>query len=274
MSRPADVRLFSESSMPVVWTHRWLLIDLTIRELRTRYLSGLSGAFWVLVHPLALLAVYGYVFTVIFQARFPESSQAGFVPYLAVGLWPWLAFSESLQRAASAIRDNADLVGRVPFPQELLVYARVAAIFLTHTIGFFAVLVVLKFMGAPIHLVMLPMALLLLVVLAVFAAGLGLILATLQVFFRDVQQVLPPLLMIWFFATPILYPPSLVPARMSVLLVANPLSWYVGKMRDLLLGGEISYQPLDLLWVLVTLLALAGGVALFRRCSGRFQDFL
>ncbi len=260
--------------MPVVWTHRWLLIDLTIRELRTRYFSGLSGAFWVLAHPLALLAVYGYVFTVIFQARFPESNQVGFVPFLAVGLWPWLAFSEALQRAASAIRDNADLVGRVVFPQELLVYARVAAVFLTHAIGFLAVLLVLKLLGTPVHLAWLPLALLLFALLAVFAAGVGLILATLQVFFRDVQQVLPPLLMIWFFATPILYPPSLVPARLSGLLAANPLAWYVGKMRDLLLGGDIGYQPLDVAWVVATVLTLVAGVALFRRCSGRFQDFL
>jgi lipopolysaccharide transport system permease protein len=242
--------------------------------LRTRYLSGLSGAFWLLAHPLALLAVYGYVFTVIFQARFPESDQVGFVPFLAVGLWPWLAFSEALQRAVPAIRDNADLVGRVAFPQELLVYARVAAVFLTHTVGFLAVLVVLKLLGTPVHLAWLPLAVLLLAVLAVFATGLGLILSTLQVFFRDVQQVLPPLLMIWFFATPILYPPSLVPARLSGLLVANPLTWYVGKMRDLLLGGELWYQPMDLLWFLLTLLTLAAGIALFRRCSGRFQDFL
>ena len=176
--------------MPLVWTHRWLLLNLTIRELRARYLSGLSGVFWVLVNPLALLAIYAYVFTVIFQARFPEAAESGFVPFLAVALWPWLAFSESLQRAASAVRENADLVGKVAFPRELLVYARVAAVFLTHAIGFLAVLVVLKLLGTPVHLAWLTLAVVLLALLAVFAAGLGLILATLQVFFRDLQQVL------------------------------------------------------------------------------------
>lgn len=260
--------------MPVVWTHRWLLFELTVRELRTRYFSGLSGAFWILAHPLALLAVYGYVFTVIFQARFPESEHAGFVPFLAVGLWPWLAFSEALQRATPAIRDNADLVGRVAFPQELLVYSRVGAVFLTHAAGFLAVLLVLRVLGTPIELAYLPAAFLLLALLVLFATGLSLVLATLQVFFRDTQQVLPPLLMVWFFATPILYPPSLVPARLSGLLAANPLAWYVQKTRDLLLPGGYAYEPMDLLWVLLTLLFLAGGVALFRRCSGKFQDFL
>ena len=221
-----------------------------------------------------LLAVYAFVFTTIFKARIPETAGVSFVPYLAVAFWPWTAFSESILRSANSISANAAMIGKVAFPAELLPLSTVTATFLMHMAGYLAVLLVLQLMGTDIHWWGLAAAIPLLVFMFIFASGLALFTSALQVFVRDVSQILPPLMTFWFFTTPILYSSSLLPEKLAFVIKLNPMTWYVERLRDFLLVGNFDGSVSDLLVPLLSVIVFWVSLVFFRRFSGHFEDFL
>ncbi|WP_238985388.1 ABC transporter permease [Nitrosococcus halophilus] len=258
----------------LVWQHRALFRRFLVREIKGRYLGSFSGYFWVLLQPLAQLAIYSLVFTTIFRVRFPELEQHSFVVFVAIALWPWLAFHEGILRATVAITNNAGLIRKIALPYELLVYTAVGGSYAVHGVGFLLVLGVLTILGAELSLSALPLVLLLLGLLLLFTIGVALILSVLQVFLKDIEHVLAPVFMLLFYASPILYPLSLVPEPFRTLILANPLSYFFDRLRALLMFGEWSPSGADVLAVLGSVLVFVAGLRLFRRCAGRFEEFL
>lgn len=258
----------------LIGQYRALFQHFLVREIKSRYLGSLSGYFWVLAQPLAQLALYSLVFTTIFQVRFPQLEQHSFVEFVAIALWPWLAFQEGIQRALVAISNNAGLIKKIALPYELLVYTAVGGSYAVHGAGFLLVLGVLSVLGSELHLLTLPAVLWLLGLLFLLTMGLALILATLQVFLRDIEHVLVSVLMLWFYASPILYPLSLVPEPFRTLLRINPLSYFFDRLRDLLMFGQWKFTEVDIMVALGSVLIFGLGLAFFRRCAGRFEEFL
>lgn len=247
---------------------------LVVRAIRSDYLDNLSGFAWLILQPLMLLAVYAFVFTTIFKARIPELDPGAFVPFLAVAFWPWIAFSESVLRASNVITSNAALIGKVAFSTELLPLSVVTATFLMHMAGYAAVLAVLQFSGVDLHWAGLLPAAAVLALMYLFAAALGLFFSALHVFVRDLSQMLPPLMTFWFFLSPILYSPSLLPEGLARLVRWNPMSWFVGHLRDALMFGRFSLDWTDLLAPVFVLALCWLALRFFRRMSGHFGDFL
>lgn len=243
------------------------------RDLRSRYLGSFSGGAWALLQPLIQLGIYAVVYVYVFRAPAPAGA-GGIVPFLALGLWPWNAFADALQRATNAVPENAALIGKVALPRELLVIASTSSSFLLHGVGFLAICTVLRVSGAPIALTALPLAFLTWLQLFVFTLGLALILAAVQVFVRDLVQVLAQVLQMWMFATPVLYPREFLPERYRGWMSANPLAYYVEHFRALLIGTAPSPLQSQLVALLVAALLLGLGFALFRRLSPHFEDFL
>lgn len=258
----------------LIWEHRALFRRFLMREIKNRYLGSLSGYFWVLAQPLAQLALYSLVFTTIFQVRFPELKQHSFVVFVAIALWPWLAFHEGILRATGAISNNAGLIRKIALPHELLVYTAVGGSYIVHGIGFVLVLGVLAAFGAELFLGALPLVLLLFGLLLLLTTGVALILSVLQVFLKDIEHVLGPVFMLLFYASPILYPLSLVPEPFYTLISVNPLSYFFDRLRTLLMFGEWKFGGGDILAVLGCVLIFMAGLRLFRRCAGRFEEFL
>lgn len=254
---------------------RALFRNFLLREIRTRYLGTSTGLAWALVHPLALLAVYNFVFTYVFRVNvssaFPTDS---FLAFVAVGLWPWLATQEALARATVSLGGYAGLIRKAAFPQETIVYASVAATFAIQFAGYVIVLVALKALGKPVHLAGLVVAVPLWIVVMLAAIGISLALAGLQVFVRDVEHVLVPVLMMFMYLTPILYPTALVPESVRTFVDANPFGWLVTRMRDALLEGRLGFAWIDLAMLAGALVLLAGGLALFRRLAPHLEDFV
>lgn len=255
-------------------TWRQLLPALTGRQIRSRFIGSASGWIWLILNPLLLLAVYSFVFGVIFQARVPPGLDMPFVAWLAVALWPWLMFSEGILRGAQAIRDHAALISKVAMPREMLVLASVSAVFVLHLAGYVAVIGTLTAIGVEIHWSGLPRLALALGTLFVLTAGMALALSAIQVYVRDLEQALPTVFMLWFFLTPILYAPSLLPEQYAGLLDFNPLTWWMNEIRSALLHGEavpgwpalaLAGGSLAVLWL---------GRSIFRRLSPYFEDFL
>lgn len=256
-------------------THQFgLYRSLLGRELRSRFIGSATGWLWLIVTPLLLLSVYGFVFGVIFRARVPENFEIPFVAWLAVAMWPWLGFSDSVLKGSQAIVGNAALIGKVALPRELLVLSSASAVFVLHLVGYLAVLLAIQWLASGIHWLALPAALWVLLLVFVFTMGLSLLTAALQVFVRDLEHVLPTIFLLWFFLTPILYAPQMVPERLQGVFVWNPLFWVVERLREILLLGQWQFGPADVLMLVGSILMFVVGWWIFRRLSPSFEDFL
>lgn len=244
------------------------------RQIREKYLNSGAGLLWALFVPLAQLAIYAFVFIEIFRVRFPGMDSGGYVAFVAVAMWPWNAFAESLQRAATSVSDHRDLIGKISVPFELLPLTTVTASFLVNLAGFAAVLAIMRLLGQPVHLAGLPGTCLVLLALYGFTVGLAFFLAAVNVFVRDLAHLLPPLLMLWYFATPILYPLAFVPSPYQPVLALNPMTDYAEALRGLLLGGQWLPGLGESLLFVVAATVVALGLIFFRRVASHFEDYL
>lgn len=256
-----------------LWNYRSLALNFFQREISGRYVGSVSGVFWILIHPLALLGIYSVVFTTIFRVSLPELGTNSFVAFVALALWPWLAFQEGVLRGALAVQNNAGLVKKVAFPNELLVHGAVCATYAVHGVGFLAALGVIALTGNALHFEALPLVAVLLLMQLLFTVGFALGVAALQVLLKDVEHFMTPFLMIWFYATPVLYSIAMLPERWRYLMTLNPLAYSVGRIRDLLMHGG-GFILSDGVALLVTLLVFVVGRWFFNRLAPHFEDFL
>ena len=250
-----------------------LLWSFIQRELRFRFAGSLLGSVWTILGPLLLLGIFSVVFSQLFTQR-SDLGTENYTFYVALGLWPWMMFSDGLLRGMMAIQTNASIVKKIAFPHVLLVIAAVTSVFLQHLGGFVVVMLIFVATGTGnISVAGVPLAVLYLALLFAFTIGLSLLLASLQIFLRDIEQAAVPAIMMLHYLTPVLYPPSLIPASYRWLLECNPLALFVMRFRDcLLIGPSIQIADSHLLFATVLLLAL--GTTVFARLSPHFEDFL
>ena len=252
----------------------WLLLSFTRRELATRYAGSAWGFAWSLLHPLAQLAIYAFVFSQVFRVGVPPGyPDTSYTAFVAVALWPWIMFSEGLSRAMGSVGANAGLIRKVAFPHRLLVYSALLACCAIHVVGFVAVLIALKATGDPIALSGLPIALVLLVPYMLLAAGIGAVLAALHTLLRDVEHVVHVVITVLFYASPILYPATLIPKAFEAWVKVNPLAYFSERMREVLLQGS-GLAAGDLYWAAACFAVFAAGLWFFNRLSPSFEDFL
>jgi lipopolysaccharide transport system permease protein len=253
---------------------RWLFSSFFRREFSSRYSGTIAGGLWALGQPVLMLAIYSFVFRLVLKVGFPELGEHSFTAFIACALWPWMAFQEALQRGTQAIVSNAGLIKKVVFPHEILVFASIASTFAIHFVGFGVVWFVLVAFGEPFHAGGLLVVALAWLALFLLASGLTLLTAALQVFLKDIDHLLGPILMVVFYGTPILYPMSQVPESLQGLFALNPLVYVLEPIRSALLQG--TYAGLT---GIAILLAGAIGIfwaarAVFVRLSSSFEDFL
>jgi lipopolysaccharide transport system permease protein len=254
-------------------SNRWLLLNFVSREFSARYAGSSLGVVWAILNPLALLAIYAFIFGHFFKQRFPGMEEQSYTLLVAVALWPWMMFADGITRGMATIQANAGLIRKVAFPNVLLVYAGVLGTFGMHLLGYIAALLLLALLGNSIRWAGIPWALLLLVFLLVFTIGVAALLAALQTLLKDVEQVLPPALMMVYFLTPVLYPLSIIPEAYRGWLQLNPLAHFVQRIRDVLLVGG-GLVTADLTLAIVSILVCIFGLAVFNRLSPHFEDFL
>jgi lipopolysaccharide transport system permease protein len=212
----------------------------------------------------------------VFNMRAPggNATPAAVVPFLALGVWPWNAFSEAIVRSTTAIQDNAALIGKVALPRWILVFSTAASSFLLHGLGFCAILVLLSLLHMQIDIIWLPVALLVFLQMFVLALGFAFLFAAIQVFVRDLSQVLAQVMPLWMFLSPVLYAREYLPTQYRGWLDLNPFTYYPELFRTLLLGlGEVHASAMAIA-ALVALAVLGIGYAVFRRLDPRFEDFL
>ncbi|HEY3485546.1 MAG TPA: ABC transporter permease [Ilumatobacteraceae bacterium] len=259
---------------------RELLWNLTLRELRTKYRRSLLGWSWSLLNPLATVAIYGFVFGKLFGATAEVGDPSGiqnFALFLLCGLLPWNFFVLVQNTSMGALIGNAGLVRKVAFPREVLVFAQVGHGLVQFSIEMSLLAVVLVIAGSPL-IPWLPVTILLMILLAAFAAGLGLALAAFGVYFRDLPYLWGIVLQVWFFATPIVYPPSLLEEQLSPtlneILSYNPMARFAAAFRRTLYDGTAPGALSTLALAAIALVTLALGWKIFQRLSYRFAEEL
>lgn len=251
-----------------------MLFDLIQRDLRGRFVGSRSGWVWLILTPLLLLSVYGFVFGVIFRARVPAGMDLPFVAWLAIAMWPWLAFQDGILRATASMPDHANLIAKVALPRDLLALSAATTAFLLQCVGYLAVLLVLPLFGVELFWSGLPAAGLGLIALYLLSCGLGFVTGALRPFFRDLDALLPTLMMFWFFLTPILYAPEMLPESMQDLWIYNPIAGVMNDLRAALLEGAIRPGTSTLVMLGVGAAVFIGGRALFCRLAPYFEDYL
>lgn len=281
------------TSRTSLWTEyksaRELTLNLTLRELKGKYKRSALGWTWSLLNPLATIAIFSIVFKYFLKIQPPLGDPSGlknFALFLVAALLPWNYLNNGLMGSMGALVGNANLVKKVYFPREALVVSNVASWAYSLLIEF-AVAVAIYLLFGNMVLPWLPVVLLLIAIQSIFVLGLGLLLSVLNVYFRDVQHLITILLLVWFYATPIVYPisyvvdadnkqPELWGHVIPVLFLykLNPMVRLVEAYRDALY--DLRFPPLfDLVYVtLFGLVTLAIGLWAFRRLQGRLAEEL
>ena len=264
--------LYLKTALKDFSSNRDLLWNFVIRDFKSRYAGSLLGIFWNVIHPLTSIIIYVVVFSRFMGARLPGTSDVyAYGIYLCAGLLPWNAFAEVISRSTTVFMDQAHLLKKVNIPKKLLGGSIVVSSFINFLIGYSIFLIFLLLTGHRLGwtgLVLIG----LLALQFVFSFGLGLILSTLNVFFRDVSQLVGVVLQFWFWLTPIIYLEEILPQIARSLLYFNPMYYFVRGYQVVVL-----YDVLPPVWLVGTasalaVAALAGGSMVFFRFRDEIVD--
>jgi lipopolysaccharide transport system permease protein len=261
-----------------IWTYRELIRNLVVRDVKVRYKNSVLGVLWSLINPLLMTLVFTVVFTVMTGAG---RNVANFPVFVLCALLPWQFFSASVIGATSSIATNGNLVNKVYFPREILPAATVLA----ELVNFCLALVVLFGMIFAFGIKLTPWILLLPLVMLVqllFTLGVGFILATLNVFYRDTQQIMGVLMLAWFFMTPIFYPVSILPRNYQLwdmtidvwrwAHILNPMTSLIATYRVILYNSAPPAFDFLLRTAVTAVAFLLLGIVFFRNYSWRFAE--
>jgi homopolymeric O-antigen transport system permease protein len=251
-----------------LWEYRELLHFLAWRDVKVRYKQTLLGGAWAIIQPLSAMVVFSLIFGRL--AKMPSDG----VPYpifSLAALVPWTFFANGLSHVSNSLVGSANLIKKVYFPRLVMPIAAVLAGLIDFLLAFVVLLAMMFYYGLvpTLNALWLPMLLLLALVAAL---GAGLWLAAMNVQFRDVRYIVPFLIQLWLFATPIVYPSNLLSEPWRTLYGLNPMAGVVEGFRWALLGTDTAPGPMVVVSGLVALGLLIGGVFYFRRLEKTFAD--
>lgn len=238
-----------------------ILRALVSKELKVKYKRSVLGFFWSLVTPLALTGIYLFVFVYVYRVP-----QKDFILFLLSGLLPWQYFNTGLVAATNSIIDNAPMVRKVYFPRVLVPASTVASNLINFLMGLGLLIVIVLATGRPLWLY-LHWLILAVLLETMLCFGAGLALCVWNVYLRDIRQIINILLLVLFFATPIVYDLTLVPERFRLLLLANPLTSIMHLYRAALFESSNPGASVVLLGIAQAALVLAFGWLTFHRYS-------
>lgn len=261
--------------LPALWQYQRFIWSRAVTDLRHRYAGTGLGIVWNVVHPLALIALYSIIFTSLMHPVPPEGidSTFAYTLYLCSGFLPWLAFAECVTRGSGAFIENAPYLKKLPVPEQVFVAQTAASATLGLLISFSLLLVISLALGLkPAWTwLLLPLPL---VALQLLGFGIGLIIGTLNVFLRDLGQLLTIALQTVMWTVPIVYAADALPAVLKPVLAFHPLYPALHGTRELFLYGRL---PTMGMWVAMfgwAVVALGIGGMIFRSLRNEIRDVI
>ena len=260
--------------LAAIWGYRHFILSSIKNDLRSRFARSKLGGLWMVLQPLAQVAIYALVLSRIMAAKLPGiNNRYAYVIYLMAGMIAWSLFAEVVTRSLTIFVDNGNLMKKMAFPRVCLPIIIGGSSLVNNLLLLVTAVAVFVLIGHPLSMGMLWLPLLIGINLA-FALGLGLILGVLNVFVRDVAQVMTVVLQLLFWLTPIVYMPSIIPDRLRVLLEFNPMVHMVIAFQDVLLYGRAPGISGLIVTASAAAVLLLFSLILFRRAAPEMVDVL
>ncbi len=253
-----------------LYVNRELLLQLTLKQVKSRYKQSVLGVSWALIRPFGMMIV----FTIIFS-KFMKVPSDG-IPYPIFSycaLLPWMFFSTSLTAGISSMTNNVSLIQQIYFPREIFPISAVMASFVDFGIASVIFVGLMIFYKAQITLCvfwLIPI----LSLQIVFTVAICLLGAALNVFYRDIGQALIFITQLWMYACPIIYPVSIVPEKYRMLYALNPMVGIIDSYRNVIIQGLAPNWEYLLISFIITILTFFCSYKIFKRLEMRFADVI
>jgi lipopolysaccharide transport system permease protein len=257
-----------------VWAYRELLYFLAWRDVKVRYKQTVLGVLWVVLQPLVSMIIFTVLFGILLRV---DSGNVPYPVFAFAGLLPWNYFSQALTRSSTSVVNSSHLITKIYFPRLVIPLSGVLSSLVDFAIAFGALILLMIVYGIvpTAGLLLLPV---LIGLAMVTALGFGLWLSALNVRYRDVGYLLPFLIQIWMYVTPVVYGSNLIPERFRFLLSLNPMTGVVEGFRWALLGpaavGDYLSAPLLGISIGISLVVLVSGAFFFRSTERTFADIV
>lgn len=271
------LKLFNFTALPCqVWHERGIIWQFTKRAVESRYRGSILGLLWSFIHPLMMLFIYTFVFSIVFKARWNVSTDnlpGSFPVVMFAGMMMYNVFQEAVLLSCSSVTANQNLVKKVVFSVEVLPISQCLTTFILSVAWFPLLMLSALLVFKELHwtIILSPIVIL---PLLLFTMGVSFFISSLSVFVRDMQYVVGIVLQVLFFMTPVFYPVENVPERFRMILEFNPLSNMLLQGRQVMLFGEIPDGLIFLKSLLCSLVVLHLGYMWFRTTKKGFADVL
>jgi len=257
-----------------LYINRYMIKSFALADLKRQYTGSFGGLLWSVVHPLVTILTYYVIFSFVFGMKVKaDYGTTSYALWLVGGLAPWFFFNETVGRASEVLRDNQALITKTLFPSEIIPVCLLVSGVINHLIG----LVILVAFSVAITggvSALSPFVLVYFGLVSVMILGFSWALSSLNVFIRDIGQVVTIALNLWFYYTPIFFPIGIVPERFRIFLKVNPMYYVVEGYRDSIISGRYP-DPYHVLYLAVfSFSAFAFGGLLFKRLKPAFADVL
>lgn len=257
-----------------LWQYRYFILSSIRGELKGRFARSYLGGFWFILHPLAQSLIFSIVLAEVMHARMPNmESSAAYPIYLLSGMAAWGLFAEILNRSLTIFIEQATALKKIAFPRLCLPVIVWGGAIINHLLLLFAIAIIFIFFGhypgsAWIYI---PIGIAL---ISALAFGLGVFLGIINVFARDVGQVMTVVMQLWFWLTPIVYVQNAVPASVNTYINLNPLTGLIAIYQDALLLNQAPHFSNMIPSVIIAAVAVIASFILFRRASPELVDAL
>ena len=256
------------------WRHKDLVWEMTRRDVLERYAGQVLGGIWALLTPLLVMFVYVFAFSVLFRGRLNgEEGTLNYTAFILAGLAPWIAMSEVLARAATAVTANANLVKQIVFPSQILPIKVALGAIPTLLVGLAVAIITSVVSGHAysLSLLLLPIPI---VCQVLMSTGFAFLLASVGVFVRDIKDVVAILLTMGFFLHPTIYAPGVAPRALEFLFYLSPISYLIWCYRDISFYGSVTNPWIWLIMILLSGAIFALGYRVFRMLQPSFGNAL
>jgi len=252
-----------------LWQYRELLRFLTVRDIKVRYKQTVLGGLWAILQPFMSMVVFTIFFGML--AKIP-SDNLPYPIFVYTALLPWQFFSNGISNAGNSLVASSHLISKVYFPRIIIPAASLGAGLIDFLIAFSILIVMMLYYGIfpGAGILLLPF---LMLMIAIASLGVGMILSALNVAYRDFRYVIPFLVQFWLFATPVIYPASIVPEGWRWLINFNPMAGLISAFRSSLLNTPILWNDL-LISGTVSIVLFILGIAYFMRMERHFADIV
>lgn len=252
-----------------VWAYRDLLLTLTMKDVKVRYKQTVIGAVWAILQPVIMMMI----FTIIFGrlAQIPSDGHP-YPIFVFAALLPWMFFANAVSTSGNSLVNASELVSKIYFPRLIIPMSSIGVCLVDFSVSMLVLLVLMVIYDVSwtVQLLMMPVVMSGVVICVV---GMGALLSALTVSYRDVRFVIPFVVQIWMFLTPVVYGVRFIPDEYQWLILINPMTGYIEAFRSAVLGSPINWFALGVS-LLLSLLLLICGAIYFRKVERRFADVI